>query len=107
MIIDDNLKIIKLIDAYGKLLTDRQYDMMTFYYFDNLSLSEIAYNYDVSRQAVSDCINKSIKILSNLEEKLQVVANNEVVIEKLSNIRENLSDDNLMKKMDEVLNLLK
>jgi len=34
MIIEDNLKIAKLIDVYGKLLTDKQYQIMTSYYFD-------------------------------------------------------------------------
>ena len=50
---------------------------------------------------------KSIKILSNLEDKLRVVENNELIIGKLSEIRKNLDNDNLMKKMDEVLDLLK
>ena len=61
MTLDNNLRIIKLIDSYGKMLTNKQYDIMTNYYFDNLSLSEIGDNFGISRQAVGDCINKSIK----------------------------------------------
>ena len=65
MTLDNNLRVIKLIDCYGELLTSKQYDIMTNYYFDNLSLSEIGDNFGISRQAVSDCISKSIKILEN------------------------------------------
>ena len=38
MTINDNLEIIKLIDVYGELLTDKQYSIITDYYFDNLFL---------------------------------------------------------------------
>ena len=85
MTLDNNLRIIKLIDCYGKLLTDKQYDIMSNYYFDNLSLSEIGDNFGISRQAVSDCINKSIKILENFEDKLSIVAIHSEISDKLEN----------------------
>ena len=43
MTIENNLKIIKLIDTYGKLLTDKQLEIISNYYFDNLTLSEIVF----------------------------------------------------------------
>ena len=107
MTLDNNLRIIKLIDCYGKLLTDKQYDIMTNYYFDNLSLSEIGDNFSISRQAVSDCINKSIKILENFEEKLSVVAVHSEILDKLQNFKLSLTNDNLINKLDEVIELLK
>ena len=61
MIIDDNLKVAKLIDTYGKLLTDKQYEIMTSYYFDNLSLSEIGDNFGYS---INDGETKLIKVIS-------------------------------------------
>ena len=73
MIIEDNLRISKLIDIYGKLLTDKQYQIMTSYYFDNLTLSEIGDNLGISRQAVSDCLSQATRILESYEKKLQIL----------------------------------
>lgn len=90
MKIENNLKNSRLIDVYGNLLTPRQYEMITSYCFDNLSLSEIGYNLGVSRQAVSDSINQSIKALESTEEKLHIVEKMDVVVEEL----QTLSRDN-------------
>ena len=42
----------ELYDLYGSLLTDKQRKYFEDYYFNNLSFSEMAENYDVSRNAV-------------------------------------------------------
>ena len=107
MTLDNNLRVIELIDCYGKLLTNKQYDIMTNYYFDNLSLSEIGDNFGISRQAVSDCINKSIKILENFEDKLNIISLHSDVSSKIEIVKEMLTNDNLIDKLDEVLQLLK
>ena len=43
------------------------------YYFFNISLSEIAENLNISRQAVSDSIKTSEKLLFNFESKLKLI----------------------------------
>ena len=54
-----------LFDYYEELFTDKQKDYFKNYYFENLSLGEIADNYSVSRNAVF----KQIKIVeAKLEE---------------------------------------
>ena len=68
--ISDRIRTAKLLDLYGKLLTDNQLNVMTHYYFDNLSLAEIAQNLSVSRQAVYDHIKKSKVLLNKYEDKL-------------------------------------
>lgn len=79
MSIDDNLKVAKLIDTYGKLLTDKQLSIVTSYYFDNLTLAEIGQNEDVSRQAVSDSISKSIKTMQYYEDNLHCMERYETI----------------------------
>lgn len=86
MKIEDNLKVVRLIDVYGKLLTTKQFDVITSYYFDNLSLSEIGDNYGISRQAVSDAINQSLKALETYEDKLQVISKTDAVLNELDAI---------------------
>lgn len=53
----------ELFDYYGELLTEKQKEYFKFYYFDNLSLSEIAEENNISRNAVS-------KTLKDVKEKL-------------------------------------
>ncbi|MDE5841605.1 MAG: DNA-binding protein, partial [Malacoplasma sp.] len=63
-------EISLLIDFYGKLLTDKQLQNITDYYFNDLSLSEIAQNNNVSRVAIYDSIKKSENELDDFEKKL-------------------------------------
>lgn len=63
----------ELLDYYGGLLTVKQNRIMLEYYHDNLSLTEIAENLSVSRQAVHDTIKKSTALLRSFEEELHLV----------------------------------
>ena len=68
---EKNVKISMLCELYGKLLTEKQYDFIDNYYNNDLSLSEIAEDNDITRQAVRDIIKKGEKKLFEYEEKLQ------------------------------------
>ena len=70
---DKNVEICLLLDFYGKLLTDRQREIMTLYYEDNLSLTEVAEELNISKQGVSDSLKRSEKVLYETEEKLQLL----------------------------------
>jgi len=63
-----------LFDFYGQLLTDRQKDFMELYYAHNLSMGEIADEFNVTRQAVYDTLKRAEQILYQYEEKLGLVA---------------------------------
>ena len=58
---EQNLYLTNLYDYYGELLTDKQKEYFEYYYMENLSLSEISENYNVSRNAV----HKQIKDAEN------------------------------------------
>lgn len=55
---EKNVKISMLCQIYGKMLTDKQYEIINDYYNNDLSLSEIAENNNITRQAVRDIIKK-------------------------------------------------
>lgn len=59
-----------LYDFYAPLLTGKQREYFQKYYFDDLSLAEIAAFYDISRSAVYDQLKKVYLSLINFEEKL-------------------------------------
>jgi len=71
--LDKNVEICLLLDFYGKLLTDRQREIMALYYEDNLSLTEVAEELNISKQGVSDSLKRSEKVLYETEEKLQLL----------------------------------
>ena len=59
-----------LFDFYQSLLTPKQRSYMSLYYLDDLSLGEIAEEFEVSRQAVYDNIKRTEAMLEEYEEKL-------------------------------------
>lgn len=65
-----NVTISVLCQIYGKLLTKKQYDLLDDYYNNDLSLSEIAENENITRQAVRDNLKKGEKKLFDYEKKL-------------------------------------
>ena len=65
-----NLEITLLLDIYGGLLTEKQRDVLSLYYDEDLSLSEIADNEGITRQGVHDSIKRAEVQLVEIEEKL-------------------------------------
>lgn len=99
---DEKIKISILCDLYGKLLTEKQLEFLNDYYNNDLSLSEIAENNEITRQAVRDIIKKGEKKLFEYEEKLlfmKRMLNQEKTIQhilsELSKIKKESSDKNV------------
>lgn len=63
---------IFLFDFYENILTEKQRLYFREYYFNDLSLSEIGTNYNISRSAVFDQINKVHQLLDKYEENLKL-----------------------------------
>lgn len=82
---EKDLNISILNDIYGALLTPNQREMIESYYNCDLSLSEIAENCGISRQAVRDSISKGKAALERFEEILKTES-------KLSEIKHVLED---------------
>ncbi len=70
---EKNVEISMLCQIYGKLLTKNQLLILEDYYNKDLSLSEIAENKNITRQAVRDIIKKGEKKLFEIEKKLGVM----------------------------------
>lgn len=69
---EENIEIGMLYEFYSSLLTDKQQYVIDSYYNNDLSLSEIAEELNISRQGVLKQIKDAKKILYNYEEKLQL-----------------------------------
>ena len=90
-----NIKISILLDIYGKLLTQKQRELLNDYYNNDLSLSEIAENENITRQAVRDNLKKGENKLFEYEEKLEYMKKTEIQKEKINSI---ISDIEKLKK---------
>lgn len=73
---DRQLYLSELYDLYGELLTEKQRKNFEEYYFDDLSLSELSENYEVSRNAIHKSIKESIDKLEFYEKKLHIYEKN-------------------------------
>jgi predicted DNA-binding protein YlxM (UPF0122 family) len=84
--IDEVLKVTLLYDFYGGLLTERQRKCVEQHYFDDLSLSEVADNLGVSRQAVHDIIKRAVRAMNGFENKLGLAGRRHKERESLSGL---------------------
>lgn len=69
---EKDMRLVLLLDCYGDLLSEHRRSIMEMYYCEDLSLSEIAENTGISRQAVRESIKKSEAELHTLEDKLHL-----------------------------------
>lgn len=70
-------RINVLHDFYGPLLTEKQQTFIKCYFHDDYSLSEIAADFQISRQAVYEHLKRAEQVLEEYELKLRLVAKHE------------------------------
>lgn len=106
---EKNVQISMLNEIYGKLLTEKQSEIIDNYYNQDLSLSEIAENNQITRQAVRDILKKGEKKLFEYEEKLQFMKrtlNQEKkiasVLAELTKIQKNDSDKQIASVLENI-----
>lgn len=106
---EKNVKISVLCQLYGKLLTEKQYIFLDNYYNNDLSLSEIAENEGITRQAVRDIIKKGENKLFEVEEKLgfmkKMFSQEEkiaTILSELTQIKDQTSDKKVAEILDDV-----
>ena len=106
---ENNVKISILLEIYGNLLTEKQRTLLENYYNQDLSLSEIAENEQITRQAVRDNIKKGENKLFEYEEKLGIMKKTKVqeeqiakVLSELTKIEAKMSDNHIAKVLEDV-----
>ena len=67
---EKNFEVSLLCDFYGDMLTDRQREVVEYYYSDDLSLQEISEHLRITRQGVRDLIKRSEAALYKAEAQL-------------------------------------
>lgn len=106
MELEKNNRMNYLISFYENLLTSKQKEYIEEYYVDDFSLSEIAENYQVSRQAVYDNIQRTEKILEEYESKLHLYHNFLKCNQQLKDIQQYVDQHYTDQKLSELLKQL-
>ena len=88
-----------LYDCYKNLFTEKQQDYFEMYYWENLSLGEIADNNNVSRNAIHNQLKIMEEKLIELEEQLKLNEKKE----KLVNLLTDKVDKKLLEEIKELL----
>lgn len=101
-----NEKLGDLYAYYGCLLTQGQQSYFEDYYYNDLSLGEIAINHQVSRQAVYDNLKRSTKILENYENKLHMQRDYNKIEDILADTVLALDNNDSQAAKNEILKLL-
>lgn len=86
-----------LFDCYEKLLNEKDRDCFKYYYFDNLSLGEIADNLDISRNAIH-------KRLKKIEEELYFYEDSVGLYKKEQEVLNLITDKELADRIKEIFN---
>lgn len=94
----DRLILIQLYDLYFPLLSQKQQAYFEQYYFNDLSLSEIAQTNGVSRPAVVDVLKKASIQLNDYETKLNLYKK----IEATKTFLLDRKDEEIWKKINEI-----
>ena len=90
-------RIIELYDIYNSLLTDKQREYFEDYYYSDLSISEIAEEYEISRNGVHDQLKRVVNTLYKYESLLKLK-------EKMDKINNLKIDDSIKKAIFNILN---
>ena len=106
---EKKVEISMLWQIYGKMLTQKQYEVIDYYYNEDLSLSEIAENEGITRQAVRDIIKKGERKLFEYEEKLGMMKKTleqeqqiEKILSELAKIETKFSDKKIASILEHV-----
>lgn len=101
----NRIKDTLLLDYYGNLLTKHQKDILEEYFNEDLSMNEIADNYQISKSAVQDLIKRSIEQLNNYEKVLKLVEKGNKLDELLSDMKNENNDvlNKYIKKIEKII----
>jgi len=101
--IEKMLRIGRLYDCYGALLTENQQKCLELHYLQDFSLGEIAAELSVSRQAVNDMLRRAEDSLEQYEAKLNLYSQEHERFQALQALRKIIMDANEKSQTDHAL----
>ena len=94
VIMEERLRQSLLYDFYGELLTEHQKSVFSAAIFDDMSYSELAEEFDCSRQAAFDLIRRINKKLEGYEDRLGLLERFTVAQGKMKELKASVIEMN-------------
>ena len=101
--IEKTLRYTKLFNLYGTLLSSAQQEMLSDYFFADLSISEISENRNVSLAAIEDALSKGMARLDSIEESLKMCEKKARIAEKTQELHDMIEDPEQLRILDEIM----
>ena len=93
--LEERVYLSMLYDFYGALLKENNRRIFEAYIQEDYSISEIAEEMEISRQAVHDAVNRITKQLRGYEEKLGLLERFELQRNEMKRLHECLQEMNI------------
>ena len=103
MVLDEFVEIANLLEIYSSLLSEKQKEYLEDHFENDLSLSEIAKNNNVSRQAIYDNIKRGVALLYDYEDKLKFYQLKKNIKGELVTLKEDFTKEKLEQVIENLL----
>jgi predicted DNA-binding protein YlxM (UPF0122 family) len=104
-ILDKKIEIMELYDVYQNLLTKKQRDYVEAYYYDDMSITEISEEFEVSRNAVHDQLKRTVSKMKEFEAQMNIrfkMKKRSKLIEKIKVLNDQLELEELIEELEKV-----
>ncbi|HBR32901.1 MAG TPA: DNA-binding protein [Clostridiales bacterium] len=99
-------EICRLMDFYAVILSARQRELLEMYYYEDLSLSEIAENLGITRQGVRDTLQHGAAALLTFEKTLGLIKKSTAINEAAGQIIELTDDERIKSLAGEIMTII-
>lgn len=99
--VEEKIILMELYDLYQELLTDKQKEYFEAAYYDDSSITEIADEFNVSRNAVHDQLKKTTMKLFHIESAVRLRHNNQKLQELFTTIKKQNSKEQIVTLIEE------
>ena len=104
--LDELVNLSMLYDFYGDLFTEHKKHVFEDYVLNDLSLSEIADEFNISRQGVHDIVKRCTQELKDYEDRLSLVKKFSSIKHKLTIMKELCIDIEETRNVDKILDIV-
>lgn len=104
--LDELVNLSMLYDFYGDLFTEHKKRVFEDYVLNDLSLSEIADELNISRQGVHDIVKRCTQDLKDYEDRLSLVKKFSSIKHKLTIMKELCIDIEETRNVEKILDIV-
>lgn len=99
--VEEKITLMELYDLYQNLLTDKQRRYFEAAYYDDSSITEIADEFKISRNAVHDQLKKTIAKLNDIEKAVHLRETNSKLNSLFETLKKIESKEQMIEKIEE------